>query len=179
MRRVVYHVATSVDGFIAHPDGSLGGFLFEGDHIPDFLGSITDDYDTVLMGRGTYEWGYAMGAVPGEPAYKEFGLVNYVFGRSLDFPSNDAINFVHGDAAATVAELKKGDGKDIWLCGGAALARTVLDAGLLDEVIVKVNPVWIGAGIPLFRGIGAPVTLRQTAAKTYPNGVGLLHYDVG
>lgn len=178
MRRVVYHVATSVDGFIAHPDGGVGGFLFEGEHIPDFLGSLTDDYDTVLMGRSTYEWGYTMGAVPGEPSYKEFGLVNYVFGRSLDFPSNDAITFVQGDAAATIAELKTADGKDIWLCGGAALARTALDAGLLDEVIVKVNPIWLGAGIPLFRGDG-PITLRQTAAKTYSNGVGLQTYAVG
>ncbi|MEJ3657410.1 dihydrofolate reductase family protein [Actinomycetes bacterium KLBMP 9759] len=174
MRRVVYHVATSVDGFIARADGSFEGFLFEGEHLPDFLASLTDDYDTVLMGRTTYEAGYAFGAKPGDPSYTEFKLVNYVFGK-LDLPSDEQIHFVDGDAAKTVAELKEQPGKDIWLCGGGVLARSILDAGLLDEVILKVNPVWLGKGVPLFGGDG-PLALSLVEARTYGNGVGLLRY---
>lgn len=176
-RRVVYHVAASVDGFIARADGSFDGFLFEGDHVPEFLASLRDDYDTVLMGRATYEAGYAFGAEPGAPSYTEFDLVNYVFGRELDFPSTERIHFVRDDAAATVAALKQQPGRDIWLCGGGALARTLLDAGLIDEVVIKSNPIWFGARMPLFRG-EQPVALRLTDAKTYPNGAGLLRYDI-
>ena len=129
------------------------------------------------MGRATYEAGYAFGAEPGAPSYTEFGLVNYVFGRELDFPSTDQIHFVRDDVVTTVTELKKREGLDIWLCGGAALARTLLDAGLIDQVVLKQNPVWFGAGIPLFRG-EQQVGLRLTEARTYPNGVGLLRYTL-
>jgi dihydrofolate reductase len=98
--------------------------------------------------------------------------VNYIFGK-LDFPSTDQIHFIDGDALSVVAALKEQSGKDIWLCGGGVLARSLLDAGLLDEVILKVTPSWFGDGVPLFGG-SEPISMRLTAAKVYDTGVGLL-----
>lgn len=65
MRELVYHVATSIDGFIAQTDGGIGGFLMEGSHGDDYLAALREDYDDVVMGRRTYEWGYRYGAIPG------------------------------------------------------------------------------------------------------------------
>ncbi|HRF97471.1 MAG TPA: hypothetical protein PLZ51_19825, partial [Aggregatilineales bacterium] len=62
-RKLVYYVATTVDHYIAHEDGSVGGFLTEGQHIPDYFASLRD-YDTVIMGKNTYESGYAYGVKP-------------------------------------------------------------------------------------------------------------------
>jgi dihydrofolate reductase len=123
-------------------------------------------------------WTDSSPAPTGAPSYQEFDLVNYVFSATLDFPSTDRIHFVKTDAAATVAELKRQEGRDIWLCGGGALAASLLGAGLIDEVALKVNPIWLGEGIPLFRRT-APVPLRLIEATTYPNGAGLLRYAPG
>src|SRR5262245_15165080 len=57
MRRIVYDVAASLDGFVSHSDGSVEGFLADGEHVTDYLQRLAG-YDTVLMGRSTYEWGY-------------------------------------------------------------------------------------------------------------------------
>ncbi len=181
MRELVYHVATSTDGYIARPDGSVEGLLMDGEHVPDFVRALTEDYDTVLMGRATYEWGFAFGAEVGGPAYVEFGLRNYVFSDSLTFPSRPAadgkpaITFVPArEAAAAVEALKKEDGRAIYLCGGGVLAGALLSAGLVDRVLLKVNPVLFGDGIPVVAGAGTPLTL--TGSTTYPNGVVLLDY---
>lgn len=64
MRRLVYHVATSLDNFIAREDGSTPGFVAEGQHVTEYLETL-QTYDTILMGRATYEAGYQYGVEPG------------------------------------------------------------------------------------------------------------------
>jgi dihydrofolate reductase len=77
-----------------------------------------------------------------------------------------------------VRELKKGAGKDIYLCGGAELATTLIGEGLIDGIILKVNPVLYGRGIPLFSGTIKQTEVELTGSKVYENGVVLLRYRV-
>ena len=61
MRKIKYHVATTLDGFIARRDHTVGGFVEAGEHVTDYLDSLKNDYDVVLMGRRTYEFGFQFG----------------------------------------------------------------------------------------------------------------------
>ncbi|MEM7051515.1 MAG: dihydrofolate reductase family protein [Acidobacteriota bacterium] len=169
MRHIEYHVATSIDGFIAHPDGSWDGFLQEGPHVADYLASF-ERYDTVLMGRHTYEAGLRQGVTNPYPQ-----LVSLVFSRRLEASPDPAVELVKSDAAARVRELKERPGKAIYLCGGGRLASSLLAAGLLDELVLKLNPVVFGDGIPLFSERHHQA-LDLTHHQVYDNGVQLLHY---
>ena len=175
MRKIVYYVASSIDGFIAGADGSINGFLMEGEHADDFVSSFSD-YDTVIMGRGTYEFGFQYGLKPGEPAYS--GLKHIVLSKSLDFVSNENVELVKTNAMAYIRQLKQDPGKDIWLCGGGNIAGQLANEGLIDEVLIKVNPIVIGKGIRLFEGRGKLINLMFTGTKCYGNGVVLLRYNI-
>ncbi len=190
MKPVIYYVATSLDGFIAHPDGSFGGFPWDDAYGADLLArypetfpahlrpptaSAVDNrlFDTVLMGRKTYEVGSTAGVTNPYPT-----LQQYVFSRSMVERPDARVDLVNADAAERVRALRTGTGKAIWLCGGGELASTLLDADLIDEVIVKLNPVVFGAGIPLFSREVAPRQLALVDQHTYASGHALLHYRV-
>ena len=180
MRKLIYHVATSLDNFIAYPDGTTDGFLPTGTYIPDFLDSIKS-YGAVLMGRKTYEYGFQYGLQKGQPAYADINpeLTNYVFSNTMKFESTDQVQLVKGDEAAFVRQLKSREGKAIWLCGGGELAGKLLDAQLIDELIVKLNPVVFGDGIRLFGASKAKIKLDLTDCKPYENGLIRLSYRIG
>lgn len=171
MKRVKYYVAASLDGTIARADGSYDFLLQEGDHVADFIASF-GWFDTVLMGHNTYRVAEDVGVTNPYPMLK-----SYLFSRSLKASPDPAVTLISADAAAAVSELKRGEGKDIWLCGGADLAASLFEAGLVDDVILKLNPVLVGPGIPLFKG-GPKVDLELGEHKVYGNGVVLLHYRV-
>jgi dihydrofolate reductase len=100
----------------------------------------------------------------------------YVFSRTMNESPDRNVELVSGDALALVKNLKKQPGKDIWLCGGAELAATLFPE--IDEIILKVNPVLLGAGIPLFSGVIQPTGLELTDSRIYNNGFMLLRYRV-
>jgi dihydrofolate reductase len=174
MRKCIYHVATTLDGFIADEQGGAQGFLPEGDHIPDFVASFSD-YDAVLMGTKTYEYGFQFGLQPGQAAYP---MKHYILSSTLQFDDNERVSLVRGDAAEFVKHLKAQDGKSIWLCGGAQLAASLLEHELIDELILKVNPVLFGKGLSLFNGSQKPVTLSLADTKLYQSGVVRLRYTL-
>ncbi len=179
MRKLIYHIAASLDNFIAHPDGSVDGFLLDGDFVVDFVEAIKS-YGAVLMGRKTYEAGYAFGLQPGEPAYTQLnpGLVNYIFSNTLSMKSNDRIQLVRGDAAAFVRQLKAQPGRPIWLCGGGELAGELLAAQLIDELVVKCNPILLGSGIRLFGTAEHKAGLHLLESKAYACGLVRMSYSI-
>jgi dihydrofolate reductase len=168
MSELIYHVATSLDGFICDRNGGTSDFLPEGDHIPDFMSSIYE-YSAVLMGKKTYEYGYQFGLKPGEPGYK--GLKHYIFSRSFDFASNNEVELVKTDAIAFISQLKTQSTKPLWLCGGGELAGSLLKNKLIDKVILKVNPILIYDGISIFGNAKENLSLQLTDLKKYDSGV--------
>ncbi len=176
VRRVVYDVAVSIDGYIDAGEGDVKAFAFAGEHVADYLQRVKD-YSSVIMGRATYEAGYAWGLQPGEKPYPH--AQNIVFSRSLQLPEGSAVEVIREDAAVCVRAMKGGLGGDIYLCGGGAFAGSLLRAGLIDRLVLKVNPITLGGGTPMFGGDGkARTRLRLESSQRYDNGVMLLEYAV-
>ena len=177
MRKLIYHVGTTLDNFICNEDGSIGGFLPEGDHIPDYLDSLKN-YDAVLMGRSTYEFGYGFGLKPGMAPYPT--MMNYVFSQSIkiDTPIDERLKIVRSDAISFIRDLKNTNGGPIYLCGGGIFASSLLDNGLIDSLIIKLNPVILGKGIRLFDRSSRQVQLSLIDTKIYNSGVVLLTYSI-
>jgi dihydrofolate reductase len=174
MRNVVYDVAVSVDNFISGEDGDVTAFRMEGDHVTDYQQRLKG-YDTVLMGRATYEWGYQYGLTPGALAYPH--MRHYVFSRTLRFDDSPVVVVDH-DEVSVVRRLKEEDGSDIYLCGGGAFAGFLLDRGLVDQLVIKLNPIVLGHGVRLFGASTRAVTTELVDTRTYDNGVVLLRYDI-
>ena len=140
MRKVTFGGANSLDNYFARPDHAVDWLLWG-----DEAAAVTADYwktiDTVLMGRKTYE--VVLRSRPGGGGYP--GIKTYVFSRTLREGADGSVTVVSADAAEFVRELKQAAGKDICLMGGGELARSLFEAGLIDEVGFNVHPVLLGA----------------------------------
>ncbi len=170
MRALKYYVASTLDGFIAHEDGSFDGFAHDEAVVADFFASFST-FGTVLMGRKTYDVGLQQGVTSPYPMMEQV-----VFSRSLTESPDPAVTLVRENGVEFVKTLKHQEGKPIWLCGGADLASQLFIQGLIDEVILKLNPLVFGKGIPLFAPGIAPTSLELKEQKVYPCGVMVLHY---
>ena len=166
-RRVRYSVAASLDGFIAGPGGEYDWIVM--DPAIDFRAFFAG-IDTVLLGRRTFEAARAMGGggrMPGEAIVLSRTL------RSEDHPGFT----IRDDAAQVVRELKAREGKDVWLMGGGALFRSLLDTGLVDTIELAVVPVLLGSGTPLLGGEYAKHPLKLVSSRTLPSGILLSTYE--
>ena len=177
MRKLKYHVASTTDGFIAHEDDTWGAFLQErlvkdSEHIADYSASFST-YGTVVMGRRTYEPGLKMGVTDPYPM-----METYVFTRTMKESPNPRVKLVSEDAIGVIRRLKEQQGKDIYLAGGANFASMLLEAGLVDEVVLKLNPLLLGSGVPLVTRLRNVSSLELLSTKVYKNGVVLLRYAV-
>ena len=167
MRQLVYSVATSLDGFIAGPKGEFDWIIQ--DPTMDF-GEIFGGFDTLVMGRRSYEAMLREGHSP-----KEFGMKAFVASTTLDPAEHRDVTIISSDLGKTVTELKRASGKDVWLFGGGTTFRGLLDAGLVDRVEVSVIPVLLGGGIPLVTQ-GRRWSLRLKDSRTFPSGIVSLTY---
>ena len=186
MRELTYFIATTLDGRIAAPDGSADffpvdpGYLTElaadwGDAFPTaFHRAVGSEpprtrFDTVVMGRGTFEPALAAGVL--DP-YEH--LETHVFSATLDPATLPDVRVVPGDPVAHVRALKAAAGGGIWLCGGGRLAASLVDE--IDRVAIKLNPLTVGAGRPWLDGVFDLRPWRLGATRTYAGGVVLLEY---
>ena len=116
--------------------------------------------DVVLMGRKTLEHALKMFQSKGKAKNPYQGMETYLFSRSLKESGVDGIELVSGNLKEFVANLKKKDGKNIWLSGGGELAKSFLDKNLVDEISLGVTPILLGSGLPLFPELVREVPLR-------------------
>ena len=191
MRTLTYLVATTLDGFIAAPDGGdPTGSVFP--VTPDYLEHLVTHYpetlpdgartalgvtspatrfDTVLEGRRSYHVGLDAGVTNAYPH-----LRHVVFSRSLGQSPDPTVEVTAADPVETVRQLKRAAGSGIWLVGGAQLAAALYDE--IDELVLKINPVTLGSGIPLFGG-STGESLRSfepAGSHVLPGGVAFLTY---
>jgi dihydrofolate reductase len=172
VRKVTFGGANSLDNYLARPDHAVDWLLW-----CDEAAAVMADYwktiDTVLMGRKTYEVaarsGHGGGSYP--------GVQTYVFSRTL-VGDPDGVTVVRDDAAGFVRGLKARDGKDICLMGGGELARSLFEAGLIDEVGFNIHPVLLGSGVPLFHPMSRQVDLELKECRAFANGCVYVMYRV-
>src|SRR4030095_15902033 len=169
-RRLRYQVAFSLDGFIAGPNGEYDWIVM--DSAIDFK-ALYAEFDTAVMGRKTYDMMTAQGGHGAMP-----GLDVVVFSQTLPPSAYPGVRITNHHPPEIVAEVKAKAGEDIWLFGGGALFRTLLEARLVDSVEVAVMPVLLGAGIPLLPP-GASTKLVLVDHKPLPrSGIVVLLYTV-
>jgi dihydrofolate reductase len=170
VRRVRYSVAMSLDSYIAGPNGEFDWILMD----PEIdFGALTSSFDTILMGRKTYEVARQQGESGGMP-----GLQAYVLSRTLRQSDCPGVT-VLGNAKETVTRLKSAPGKDIWLFGGGSLFRSLLGMGLVDAVEVAVIPTLLGGGVRLLPDPAERARLKLTGHRVYEaTGTVALEYAV-
>jgi dihydrofolate reductase len=173
MRRLWYSVAMSLDGYIAGLRGEYDWIPMEADI--DFA-AIFGKFDTVLMGRRSFEAMSGGEPMPGGPLAT---MKTIVVSRTLDPREHPRVTIVSDHLKEAVSALKDQPGKDIWLWGGGDLFRSLLDLGLVDAVEVAVVPVVLGQGVPFVAPPAAQTSLRLRAHRVYEKtGTVLLGYDV-
>jgi dihydrofolate reductase len=171
VRRIRYQVAASLDGYIAGPNGEADWIVMDPDI--DFA-ALFDQYDTFIMGRGTFE---AMVGQQGSGATP--GKKTLVFSRTLRQQDHPDVTIVGDDLERTVAALKKMPGKDIWLFGGGSLFRSLLELRLVDTIEPAIIPVLLGGGIPLLPAPASQMKLKLTGHHLYKkSGIVLLEYAI-
>jgi dihydrofolate reductase len=150
-----YYTATTLDGFIADPDNSLD-WLFTRKREPDGplnYEAFIADIGALAMGSTTYEWILDHEFGDKDPAEWKwpYDIPCWVFThRELPVVPDAAIEFTSADIATAHRKMVEAAGRrNVWIVGGGDLAGQFGDAGLLDEVIVSIAPVTLGAGAPL------------------------------
>jgi dihydrofolate reductase len=171
MRTVTFGVANSLDNFIAREDDGVDWLLW-GDEAAAVTAEFWRTIDTVVMGRKTYEVAVKLGT----PAYR--GVKNYVFSRTLPAGTAQGVEIVAEDAALFVRRLKADAGKGICVMGGGELARSLLEADVIDEIGLNVHPVILGSGVPLFLPMSRPVDLELRECRPFRNGCVYVTYGV-
>ena len=190
MRKLTYYVASTIDGYIAAPDGSVDFFPVGGDHGPAItaqypetlptkirealrIDSGSASFDTVLMGRKTHDFGVKTGT-----ASPYAHLRQYVVSSTLTESPDPAVELISADLTKKVRALKKERGLGIWLCGGGELARALLPE--IDQIFLKLYPIVLGGGRPLFGTGGAavdPLEFRVTTSRVFDDGVAFIKYS--
>lgn len=173
-RKIIVHIATSADGFIARPDGDLE-WLTEHPAPKGFygIGAFMKSVDAKVIGRKTYDLSVQMGA--------KFGTKtpHYVFSRRPAPSSVPAgVEFVSEPIGEFAKRLRAEKGKSIWMMGGGEIIASFLDAGAIDEFVLTVMPTFIGEGIPLIAHRHRHVPLHLQSVKKFSNGVVQVHYQV-
>ncbi|HIA51105.1 MAG TPA: dihydrofolate reductase [Candidatus Melainabacteria bacterium] len=176
-----YYTATSLDGFIADENNSLDWLMQFGEpggSYPPFIAEV----GAIAMGSTTYEWLLEHEINKDSEKTKPWPYEQPVWvfsSRSLSPVANADIRFCNGDVAPIHREMTMAaNGKNIWIVGGGELAGQFFDKGLLDEFIITITPVTLGAGAPLFpRRIATP-PLNLVAVQQYGKHYVEVRYEV-
>lgn len=187
MRELTYYIGVTLDGFIAGPADEVDFYRLT-EEFETFLGTELADiqpahvraahgtadaaltrFDTVLMGRRTYEPALQFGITDPYPH-----LRTLVFSTTQDDPGEPNVEIVRTDPVARVREVKSEEGLGIYLAGGAGLAGVLLDE--IDRLIVKKYPVIAGEGIPMTRHAFAPTNFELNHVRSFDNGCVVLDY---
>ena len=177
-----YYTASSLDGFIATPDDSLEWLFPLGDindtSYPQFIAQV----GALAMGSATYEWMLKHVVKPGSAHGGKWPYEQpcWVFSsRKLPSIPGADIRFANGDVRPVHEEMRTAaQGRNGWLVGGGDLVGQFHDAGLLDEILVQVGSVTLGAGKPLLpRKITSP-PLKLVAVRQVGTGFAELKYEV-
>lgn len=186
MSKLIFFMHTSLDGFVAGPDGEMN-WINVNEEIFDFVATITATANKALYGRVTYEMmeGYWPTAADKPNAskhdiehsawYKKISKI--VLSTTLDEKELKNTIVISDQLADNINKIKKDDGGNILIFGSPRASHSLLSEGLIDAFWLFVNPVLLGKGTPLFKGIAEMTKLKLIESKTFACGVIALHYE--
>jgi dihydrofolate reductase len=175
MQKIIYYVASSLDGFIAGKNDDISKFIPEGKGVEKYLSDL-QNFETVIMGRRTYEFGYQFGLVPGQPAYPH--MEHHIFSETLKIEKLAENVRIEKKSIERIKEIKKKSKTDVYLCGGGQFAGWLLDNGLIDQLKLKLNPIILGDGIPLFGNSKTSMVSNLTEKESFNHGLQILTYNL-
>jgi len=177
MRKIVFGGANSLDNYFARKDGAVDWILW-GDEAAAVMADYWKRFDTILMGRKTYEAAIKYNSGKKKKRNPYPGIKSFVFSRTLPQYDNDGVEIVSDDAAGFVRKLKQEPGKEICLMGGGDFAKTLFEADLIDEIGFNIHPVLLGSGIPVFYEMQRQIDLDLIDCKPFKNGTIMVTYRV-
>lgn len=185
MRKIVLFMHSSLDGFAAGAKGEMDWIKVDDDMF-EYAGKQTDDADTALYGRITFQMmdSYWPTAGNSPDASKHdiqhstwYNKVNkIVLSNSLKDTNHPNTKFISGNIQEQVLNLKNQPGKNILIFGSPSACHTLMQYNLIDEYWLFVNPILLGSGIPIFNKISSSVNLKLAESVTFKSGVIALHY---
>ena len=181
MRKVIFGGANSLDNFFARKDGSVDWLIWS-DEVTELMNEFWPRFDTIVMGRKTYD--VAMASGPASKVGDEFenpygGLKTYIFSRTLTpGPLGGGAEIVADDPGEFVQKLKEQEGKDICVMGGGLLGQSLLEAGVIDEIGLNIQPILLGSGVPLFYKISRQIDLELVECRALKTGCVYVLYRV-
>ncbi len=185
MRRLIFFMHTSLDGFVAGLNGEMSWINVD-DEIFDFVGTMTDKSDTALYGRVTYEMMESYWPKAGEhPNASKHDIEHsawynrvskIVLSRTMSEKGLDNTKVISDQLADNINKIKKQKGENIIIFGSPTASNSLLSEGLVDEFWLFVNPVLLGQGIPLFKSVAEATKLKFLESKAFSCGVIALHY---
>jgi len=185
MRKLIFFMHASLDGFVAGLNGEMDWIKID-EEMFDFVGTMTDQADTALYGRVTYQmmesYWPAAGDKPDASRHdiehsRWYNSVSkIVLSRTIkDIGQNNTI-VISENISDNINRIKQQSGKNILIFGSPSASNAILKKGLVDEFWIFVNPIILGQGIPLFRDISESIKLKLIETKTFDIGVIALHY---
>lgn len=172
-RKAILYIACSLDGFIAKPNDDLSFLSIvekEGEDYGYF--AFEESIDTIIMGRKTYDW-----LMTQVDEFPHLNKKTYVITRSERQSDHPNLIFYNGDLVQLVEKLRENEGKPIFIDGGAQIVSTLLNASLIDELIISIIPVLLGDGTRLFPGGTGEHQLKLVNSKSYSSGLVQVHYS--
>ena len=175
----------TVDGFIAGPNGEMDWLVWDWDEkLKQYVGDLTDPVDCIVLGRKLAEgfiphWA-GIAADRDNPEFevgrKFSDTPKVVFSKKLDKSTWDNAVLAKGDLSAEISNLKKQDGKDIIVYGGAAFVSSLIRERLIDEYYLFINPAAIGKGLAIFHQLETIQNLSLVNSISFECGIVVLNY---
>ena len=173
----------SIDGYVARPNGEVDWMTWNpDDQLLQFINSLIDSSDTILLGRKMADgfvshWENTARNNPDNLfAKKMVDTPKVVFTKTLDKSTWNNTTLAKGNLAEEIANLKKQNGKDIIVYGGASFVSSLIKEGLIDEYHLIINPVAIGNGMTIFKSLDRTQKFSPVESKLYPGGKTVLSY---
>jgi dihydrofolate reductase len=183
MRKLKLQMQMTINGYVAQPNGKSDWMTWNPDEeLIAFMSSLLDASDTLLLGRKTAEsiikyWEDTANENPAHPFAKKIATIQkIVFTKTLDKPTWKNTTLAKGELAEEIAGLKKQNGKDLLIFGGAGFVSALIKEGLIDEYHLIVNPTAIGDGMTIFNSLDGVRRFTPIQAKLYPGGKTVLSY---
>ena len=175
MNKIVYYVASSIDGYISGVNEDISGFVEGGNGVEKYLNDLKD-FETVIMGRKTYEFGYKYGLMPGKPAYPHMN--HFIFSKTLSFENPDKKVAVKDIDLNEIIQIRKQSTTDVYLCGGGEFAAWLLEHEQIDILKLKLNPLILGDGVKIFGDSKKKHALKLIESENYENGLIINTYEI-